>query len=541
MVINKNFYLVTFSILIGVFLLFLSGKFIFSISWFFVISYITAIFISRLMDLQLSKFTFSFDLLVTIPFLLFITPETVSVILPVIWFITSKKKKILRFSISFLMTSLGTFFYHLANVDYLKIPFFVLGALLANLFWMFIYSINTLKELVNPLVNSYLLIFIGSLIISNVYIFSEIKSFPFFMLIFTYILYLFVIVSYVKSYNIVLFEKIERTKLNRENENFMTLISLVYEDNVEDFDKRLEEILETSCKIAGFEAALMSLFDNENKKVVRIAKSGIPEDVFEKLKNSNVSIDSTMVYFSKRFENEGVYFIPENTISIEEDVSYVFENYLTFDYENSWEPLDLLLVPILNEQNQVVGYISFDKPLSGLRPSINELKLLKVLSWFIYQFLKKTPYARFWISKNLKYLSYPEFVRFCDSMIKNSEEVVLAILDIDNFDTINFEKGPEYAEMISKFVEKYFKERKDIFYYKISGENFIFLFPNSTKLKTLMYLGKFYESITEEFGITLSIGLTYDENKGSYFELLNRAREALKVAKKSGGGRIMSL
>ncbi|OOC43547.1 diguanylate cyclase [Thermosipho sp. 1074] len=541
MVIKKNLYLVIFSLFIGIFLLVLTDKFVFSTSWFFVVSFALSVFISRFLDLNVSKYKFSLELLIALPYLLFITPETVTVILPIIWFLTSKRNRLLRALLSFLMCSAGTYLYYLAGEEFLRIPLFILGALLANFIWMSIYSLELIKELINPLLNSYLLIFFGSFIISVVYLFSEVKIFPFLFLAFVYVVYLFVVVFYIKSYNIMLVEKIERKKLEQENENLMDLIELIYDENVENFEERLDNILEIICKISSYEAALLSLFDRKDKKILRIAKAGITDDVFFKLRSSVISIDSTMKYFSKRFEREGCYFVPEDAVSLEEEVSYVFENYMSFEYENSWKPKDLLLVPILDDQSNMIGYISFDKPVTGMRPSVNDLKLLKTLSWFVYQFLKRTPYARYWISKDLKYLSYPEFVRFCESVISNSEEVVLGVLDVDNFDSINFEKGPEYAEMISEYIEDYFNERKDVYFYRLSGENFVFLFPNSTKLKSLMYFGKFNEKLLEKFNVTVSIGLAHDEGENSYFDLLSKAREALKVAKKSGGGRIMAL
>jgi GGDEF domain-containing protein len=66
--------------------------------------------------------------------------------------------------------------------------------------------------------------------------------------------------------------------------------------------------------------------------------------------------------------------------------------------------------------------------------------------------------------------------------------------------------------------------------------------PNTNKLRALTVFGKFGESLKDKFeDVSTSIGVAYKEpgqNK-SFFELLREAKEALLVAKKSGGGRTM--
>lgn len=323
----------------------------------------------------------------------------------------------------------------------------------------------------------------------------------------------------------------------------MKLVDLVFKKEVVNFDEQLEKILEIICKISGFEAALLSIIDSE-REIIRIGKYGIDDKIFLRLKKKPVNFENMLPYFSKRFEKDGIYFIPENSVSLESEGVYVFDNYKEISYENSWKPFDMLLVPILDENKKMIGYVSFDKPVSGMRPSPDDINLLKFLAWFIYRFLEKTPYSRYWITRDgATKETYPDFVKFCDALLEREIEATLSLLDIDNFDRINIERGPEYAEIITNYIVNYFKNMKNTHYYRLSGENLIIFFPKFNKLKTITYLGKFKESLIKEFpDISVSIGIAYKEigeNK-NFFELIREAREALRIAKKSGGGRIMA-
>ncbi|MDK2886326.1 MAG: hypothetical protein PWP54_884 [Thermosipho sp. (in: thermotogales)] len=207
----------------------------------------------------------------------------------------------------------------------------------------------------------------------------------------------------------------------------------------------------------------------------------------------------------------------------------------------------MLLVPIEDEDSNIIGYISLDLPESGLRPTLDELSLLRFLSWVIFEVLKKTPLSRYWITEKEKYLkniSYSSFIRACENIIRTSEKVVLAFIDIDEFDKINLEKGPEFADSISSQLETYFFEKfKNAIFYKISGETFIVLFQDVSKSSVLVYLNGLIKWIKEKNpGISLSIGISYDFNKQKgIFDLIFEAKKALEVAKKSGGGRIQAL
>ncbi|ACJ75635.1 ggdef domain protein [Thermosipho africanus TCF52B] len=532
------------SIIAAVVFLILSKRFVFTTIWFYDITFLLLLYFTNLIDLKLNRASFMFEMLVIIPSLLFISPETIALLTPIFYLIFQKEHRLTRLSMRLLMYSFGTYLFYSVPHDYLRIPFFALGVIITNFMYLFFYFFKDIKLYLTAIFNSYVMISLGALLVANVYLHSEIKLSNFILFFLTYSLYLILIILYADSFNMSILEKIEREKLKKENDNFLLLLDLAFKEKSLNFDGQLNKILEVICEISGFETALLSIMDYEKNRVIRVASYGLEEEVFNNLKNQQVNIENVLPLFSKRFEVEGVYFIPEGSISLDAEGVYVFDDYYTdFNYENSWNPKDLLLVPLIDENSRIVGYISFDKPISGRRPVSNELKLLKFLSWFVVQFLRKTPYAKYLISKSeVNMTTYPEFVRLCDSIISENDEASVAFLDIDDFDKINIKKGPEFAEHVSNFITEYFKDIKNVYFYKLNGENFVFFMPNTNKLRALTVFGKFGESLKDKFeDVSTSIGVAYKEpgqNK-SFFELLREAKEALLVAKKSGGGRTM--
>ncbi|QTA38553.1 diguanylate cyclase [Thermosipho ferrireducens] len=545
---KKDFFVSLFLYTLGFFIIFSSGRFIFSTNWLFLILLGIGTYLFHRMELKLGKYSFASDILITIPFLLFVSPETATLFSAAFWFIFSKRNRFIRSAFSFFLYSVGTFFYYLIPVDYLRIPAFAITFLIANILLDSLYfGKEFFLNLVNPLFYSSILIILSSLIISNIYLFSEI-TFPYILMVFfTYSFLLFLIISFVKNYNLVLLERIESYKLRSINNNLYKIPDLVYRTNDTEFDENIEKLLKLFCEISGFERALLSVFDKSAERVIRVSQHGLTVEEWNFVKSGNPELSTIKRFFQERFRKEGVYFIPEGSLSLENFSYYVFAKYPTFDIENSWKRGDILLVPIYTELGEMVGYISYDKPSSGLRPTEHELKLLGFLSWFMYELLKKTPYSRYWLTSQnsyLKKLSYPEFVRLAENIIRETKDIVVAIIDIDQLDKFNFTNGPEYGEVIVNSLENYLKDKfgKFSISYKIGGGQFISVFFNVNKLKVIMYFSRMLEEIHEIYPeLSLSIGISTSEKYKDLNRLLKDAKKALHVAKKAGGGRIMSL
>jgi hypothetical protein len=80
----------------------------------------------------------------------------------------------------------------------------------------------------------------------------------------------------------------------------------------------------------------------------------------------------------ERFERRGAYFIPNGTVDWSDPelgARYVPDHATAAD-ANAWVPGDELFVPCRHSDGHLLGIVSVGEPVSGLRPSDDQLDLL---------------------------------------------------------------------------------------------------------------------------------------------------------------------
>jgi len=198
---------------------------------------------------------------------------------------------------------------------------------------------------------------------------------------------------------------------------------------------------------------LLNLFDYKSGRVVRVAKYGIKDEDFEMLKSRQPQIKDTLVLMQSRFDSGGVYFIPKGSINL--DQTYVFRplEYAMLDVDNAWDPDDLFLVPLIYN-NKTIGYISFDKPINGLRPAKREIELSKFFAWQFVQIVKESKYRGFFLSYYPEETTVSELMEEISKAIEMKRTFSFVYLDIDNFDKLNLEKGYAFGDEILREIKK---------------------------------------------------------------------------------------
>lgn len=85
--------------------------------------------------------------------------------------------------------------------------------------------------------------------------------------------------------------------------------------------------------------------------------------------------------FDVKFERHGCFFLPwdEYDWSWDTTVSYVPEMEMA-EGPDAWHPEDALFVPMLHSQGHVLGVMSVDEPISGQRPTDDDLAVLGALA-----------------------------------------------------------------------------------------------------------------------------------------------------------------
>lgn len=133
------------SIIAAVVFLILSKRFVFTTIWFYDITFLLLLYFTSLIDLKLNRASFMFEMLVIIPSLLFISPETIALLTPIFYLIFQKEHRLTRLSMRLLMYSFGTYLFYSVPHDYLRIPFFALGVIITNFMYLFFYFFKDIK------------------------------------------------------------------------------------------------------------------------------------------------------------------------------------------------------------------------------------------------------------------------------------------------------------------------------------------------------------------------------------------------------------
>jgi hypothetical protein len=82
------------------------------------------------------------------------------------------------------------------------------------------------------------------------------------------------------------------------------------------------------------------------------------------------------VLLSDRFERCGAYVVPSGSVDWDSlGPSYVPQGRRA-RHPDAWDPEDALFVPMRDQRGLLLGIISVDEPLSGLRPTDDDLEIL---------------------------------------------------------------------------------------------------------------------------------------------------------------------
>jgi diguanylate cyclase (GGDEF)-like protein len=148
------------------------------------------------------------------------------------------------------------------------------------------------------------------------------------------------------------------------------------EDSLEDF---LVTVADTVCRTAGFSTVVLNLFrpawdDYEAALVV-----GQPESVDALLGTAAPRSAFARILRDAEQRLPGVFFLPEES-GFWNDLDDVFTPNLTpSEHPDAWLAGDGLLVFLSDSEGRPLGFVSMDEPTSALRPSDDELRLIRAI------------------------------------------------------------------------------------------------------------------------------------------------------------------
>lgn len=549
MLTNKELLFIFSCFAIGSIFLLLSSPLIISTDVVLMLFGFVLLFFSQFLELHIGGLRFTLKAFSALYLLLFLSPESVGLLSVISLLLNTRniRSMLLRMSFEFLQFSVGIFFYRHSPNDYLNIFLFALGYFITNTILSQIFVKYLARDSISKYMLAFSLILIlgvySSAILTVPYMFSEITLGN---LIFATALYVGFLIQLYYTVTAEIWHqelKLEKDQVGREIANLMKLPEVILESRKADVDKVLSDMLALAANITGYEYALLNLFDYKANSVLRIAYYGISDEAFNDLKERKPNLKETLLLMQQRFDVGGAYFIPKGGVDLDEIYTYKPSDYTKIDSENAWDPDDLFLVPI-NQGGRMIGYISFDKPKNMFRPTKREIEMSKFFAWQIGEVLSESKYAPLFSANYRREQSLSKFMDELSKNISTGTSFVLAYLDIDQFKAINFRNGFEYGDEIIREIRNTISDEiKNLGIFSQIGDEFLILLWSKSKSDGVLVSEKVISQVRQKFeNISISAGVVkYPTDASTLEEVLDKVQTALITAKKSGGGRVITI
>src|SRR5215210_3354575 len=148
----------------------------------------------------------------------------------------------------------------------------------------------------------------------------------------------------------------------------------------DDLQEVLEDVCSTIAEILGYRAVVVNVYRPAFDDMLTAAAVGSEESVRELVGES--SPRSTWVpLLNDRFERRGAYFIPSGEFDWDGlGVHSYVPRIPPSDDPDAWTAEDALFVPLRDPKGLLLGVISVDEPMTGRRPTDDELDALVAIS-----------------------------------------------------------------------------------------------------------------------------------------------------------------
>ncbi len=150
----------------------------------------------------------------------------------------------------------------------------------------------------------------------------------------------------------------------------------------------LEAIAYSVQQSCGFDIVLMTLIDEKDGELRRVAQAGIPIQAFESSRRKTMSRENLDSLLSKPeynisesfffpFEQVGKWAAPQADVL---STTYTGMRTLYPAKTSDWRDGDLLIVPIAGAGGELLGVMSLDRPFDGQRPARSTIEILEIFA-----------------------------------------------------------------------------------------------------------------------------------------------------------------
>jgi diguanylate cyclase (GGDEF)-like protein len=258
----------------------------------------------------------------------------------------------------------------------------------------------------------------------------------------------------------------------------------------------MPEIVAAVQTTLGYRSALLSLVDEgEPRMVRRVAAIGIPDEVWESLRDRVVPLARFEPFMTDRFRISRSFYIPHNHAHLGE----INDAHVRFGYradlgeraETEWNTEDVLLVPLYGHQGSLVGILSVDDPADRQRPTPETITVLEI---FAIQAATAIENARLYanmehqaLTDNLTGLANQRhftmhLAQHMSWAERHSQGLAVLALDIDHFKLYNDSYGHLVGNVLLREFARVVQQqlRTGDLVARWGGEEFCALLPQST-------------------------------------------------------------
>ncbi|MBI5676069.1 MAG: diguanylate cyclase [Nitrospirae bacterium] len=317
--------------------------------------------------------------------------------------------------------------------------------------------------------------------------------------------------------------------------------------HVQDFETLLKALLKKSLQILNAEKGSLMLFDNETSEFVVEAHIGPNGAVTEKMRvRKDKSIAGQVI-------DSGT---PLLVSDIEMDQRIMQKNrprFKTKSFISTLIRIEDSSDRVLNVSDKVSGEVFNEEDLEMIQSFINTIAVAIEHNLLLNQ------------AEELKRLSITDSLtgiynrRYLDSRL--TEEITrynrykrpfsILMLDLDKFKEYNDTFGHISGDRLLKFLASVIENtlRTIDIAARFGGDEFITILPETPKLDAIQIANRLKDnidkSLSQQYGkmpLSLSMGLaTFPDDANSVEELLEKTDQALYLAKKGGGNRVVPL
>lgn len=210
------------------------------------------------------------------------------------------------------------------------------------------------------------------------------------------------------------------TDISNSAKALQQLTDLTRVSNESDLKQQLA-LLVSGLQKTGWNRVILSLRDEQFNTTLMIT-AGLTEVEETYLRNHPLPAQAWLDLFADESLRQGnCYFVPGNSDWAKQHMGMLLPDYTAVLHNgDTWHPTDLLCIPLYNQQQQRIGLIGLDQPVSGRRPTAVAIQTIELYAQFAAAIIENTHLFQQAVSRNREF-----------ELLLNSSNALSSTLDKD--------------------------------------------------------------------------------------------------------------